>query len=467
MIIRRIIAILFAVTVLFSTPAHAEKREVLLKQIALNMAHREMFATSSFAALDQGMNAVQRGYETGLWSDALLWSLFGWPFAGRDDALKEIYDAWVSAYPKSYAARVARASYYIDHASFNWGKPVQKDAEGKETGAEIAIKYAEVAFKDCTAALKLSSKPIHAYARLMVLHALSGDMEKSREILLQANAAVPLNILARHQYILLIAENDKVDASTRLNEMRKFMRETRKENLPPQHVIAVSNVYHGQLLEQSQYALLDEEMNAIQADYEAGKMNDRLLDSFFAVFDMSTDPTLEEKYGAWIAEFPKSYAARQARARYLSGLGWEARGEKLIKDTTGKEVSGMELYMRRAMQDALAAIPLASKPILSYKTVYRISMAFGDHDMRKKAVQYGKTIDPRNTVVRYANMFGLQTKWGGSLKEMEECLAEAKAAGIVDETIILMEDLLLQEKLYLANEMKDEYSKIGQIVTGF
>ena len=72
---------------------------------------------------------------------------------------------------------------------------------------------------------------------------------------------------------------------------------------------------YAELLQEGRYAELDKEMNQIQKDFEDGKRNDvNLMHLFYAFYN--PDSGLEEKYNAWNAAFPKSYAALEARATY-------------------------------------------------------------------------------------------------------------------------------------------------------
>ncbi|TVQ82481.1 MAG: DUF4034 domain-containing protein [Micavibrio sp.] len=466
------VCLFVSVFVFSSKPVQAESREVILKKNAMNIAHREMLAAEDFANLDKAMNRIQREYEEGKWTDKELRSFFVDPFRGADSGFEDIYNKWVKAYPRSYAARQVRGSYFYYMMRKHYFDALKISASGKieqipQEQAEKIKHYADLAIRDNAAALGLDvKKPILAYSQLVGVYRVFGSHEKSRKMLDEANKIAPRNIIARSSYMGFLDTGVYTLMAT-LDEMQKVMEELRKNNLSAEEDShEIINSFHSRLLRDSQYELLDREMNRIQKDYESGKIDDVALSRFFNIF-RDTNPVHAEKYNAWVAAYPQSYAARQARAMYFRGVAWDARGTASMRDTSTEEREGMQLYMKRSMDDSMLAATLTAKPVLTYDNILVLSQLGGSRATINQMITMANMADPKNSLVRRSYMHSLQTRWGGSLAEMEEFLKASKAAGLPDRVIMDFEDAIVTEKLWIADNIMDTYSNIGQLVTGF
>ncbi|TAL27103.1 MAG: DUF4034 domain-containing protein [Alphaproteobacteria bacterium] len=205
---------------------------------------------------------------------------------------------------------------------------------------------------------------------------------------------------------------------------------------------------YAELLQEGRYAELDKDVNQLQQDFERGKWNDvNLMHIFSAFYD--TDLGLEEKYNAWIAAFPKSYAALEARATYYRRLAYHARGGDYISQTTEHQISSMESFLKKAVTDAHLAADRTAKPVLSYFGIFSAAMLVGDQKTKEEILNKTIKIDPKNFSVRYKYMISLETKWGGSLEKMQEFRKEVRNAGLSKKQLSYLDELVSDEANWL------------------
>ena len=179
-----------------------------------------------------------------------------------------------------------------------------------------------------------------------------------------------------------------------------------------------------ELLAAESFAELDAQLSGYQAAYRRGEIND---DQAFQAFVALTvaDSELRPAYDRWVAQYPRSYAARLARAYYLSGLGWAARSYGSFWETPRHRLDDMRGYFVEAMQDLKTSVALDTKPVLSYATMIRVARAdrsFGDIAVY---LEQALALDPRVYNARMSYLLGIRPEWGGSLEEMRRFVSEA------------------------------------------
>jgi hypothetical protein len=205
------------------------------------------------------------------------------------------------------------------------------------------------------------------------------------------------------------------------------------------------------LLRQKRFEALESKMSGLQHSYELRAIGDeRLLHEFRAFYD--TDSRLDVQYTAWIAAFPDSYAAYLARGIYYRSLGSEARGERVVSETSKQQLDLLAMYMEKAMRDYDRSLMLTEKPLISYHAILGVEMLNGDDGPAKKALDESVRIDPKNFVVRYKYFATLQTRWGGSLKQMLDFEREARAAGLSEAQLKYFGNLIAIERAWLQKQ---------------
>lgn len=445
-----------------AVPARAAKPAFLQERIKLVNAHREMFARGDFARLDKGMKDMQRRYEKGEWKEDDIMKIFTRPFSGPDGAFEYLYDQWVAAHPKSYAAHQARG-LYLAAVAF-----ARVEAAGGEAGMSqkdmAAVKaLIDKAVADNTAAAKLAEKPLLAYAKLVDLYGHMGSLDKSRRVLDRANAAIPRNVMARREYMKILGR-----AGGKITQMKKFMDDVRASGLKAAEINEIAAPYHFALLKEGRYAELDEAANRVQREYEDGNIDDVDLYNYSVAIAGVPDSALEEKFNGWVRKFPRSYAARQARSTYSFNVGYEARGSKYYSDTSEAEKRGFRHYMEKSLADADAALSLTEKPILTYDQLMSIARSYGGLGISEAQIlDRAIAIDPDNHIVRFGYYFGLQGRWGGSLEEMQAFVRTVGRSELPEDHLYRYEDMILTEIEWIKYNTLSGLKEIGQLQTGF
>jgi hypothetical protein len=202
------------------------------------------------------------------------------------------------------------------------------------------------------------------------------------------------------------------------------------------------------LLRQDKLLDLDEKFNGLQADYEQGKISDINLLHISRAFYL-TGPLLESTYDKWVSGYPSSYAARLARGIYLIRTALEFRGEKYIDETPQENIVKMEKYLRKAMIDFNASLALSPKPIVTLYNIHYVFRLWGQVSNERKVLDAAIHVDPNNFIVRYAQLLGLQTRWGGSLQQMLDLRSEAQRDGLPDDLLKYFDDLIATERAWL------------------
>lgn len=213
------------------------------------------------------------------------------------------------------------------------------------------------------------------------------------------------------------------------------------------------NKMHNTFLREGNYAQLDKEMNQIQHEYEEGLRNDiNLLHLSYAFYD--TDPALETKFNEWIEMYPQSYAARTARGIYLRRIARTARGTAYVHETPKKQIDTMQYYLDLAMEDLQQSLLLSKKPLLTHYNILCIARLLGQRLLGNETLKVACKIDPKNFIIRYKYMGMLQTRWGGSLQEMQLFRKEINEVGFPNDQLQLFDDLISNDKNWLAEQNK-------------
>ncbi len=177
------------------------------------------------------------------------------------------------------------------------------------------------------------------------------------------------------------------------------------------------------LLNRAQYAALDARLGAAQASYRAGSINDAQLNAAFMTL-CDSDARLKANYDAWIAAMPRSYVARLARANYLRWQGWEARGDDYAANTSDEQFAAKDRFFAQARKDYEDSLQLESKPILSYAGFVNVGRE-GSHS-RHEVIDDALKVDPKTFVVRRTYMVLLETRWRGSVSDMQQFAGQSR-----------------------------------------
>jgi hypothetical protein len=192
---------------------------------AAEMNASAMLRAGKFGELQEYYSAVQLKFESGAISGDELRNEFR-VFYPIDKDLAAKYDAWVTAFPKSYVARLARGIYY---------KRVGLDARGERYISETSraqLDRMDSAFRravgDLGASISMDPKPFLSYFHTMDIGRQYLGNADIRKVFDGAAALDPNSLGLRIKY--MIALEPRWGGSTKA--MRAFLDESKSAHMP-------------------------------------------------------------------------------------------------------------------------------------------------------------------------------------------------------------------------------------------
>ena len=189
-----LVPLLLGATLALTSRAQAQQQEVVQ-----SISHtQQLLRQGSYAQLDERMNDCQTAYRRGALADTSLLQEF-YAFTLADPALEPNLDAWVAAYPTSYAARLARGIHYFGAGVQTRGVLLAEHTTGEQLrGMKI---YLDKARQDLQDSLTLDPKPMLSYSVVMRVVMQLGDPQTVRTLFESAVALDPQNVVARASYM--------------------------------------------------------------------------------------------------------------------------------------------------------------------------------------------------------------------------------------------------------------------------
>lgn len=120
----------------------------------------------------------------------------------------------------------------------------------------------------------------------------------------------------------------------------------------------------------------------------------------------------------WLALAPDSALAAVARGSALKGAGWEARGGKWARETSGTQMRVMSAYFDQAESQFKRATKLQPGWVYPYVGLMDVGKADRD-EVGEWGFEKANAIDPGCGEVAYRRMQALEPRWGGSWGAME------------------------------------------------
>ena len=155
--------------------------------------------SGDYPAMERYFAGLQRKYESGRLSDEQLYH--GFRTLYQDDATNAHYfDQWVRAYPKSFAAHVARGTYFYRMAWAARGERFISDTPPERI--ELMNDYLARSRPDLVDSLALTSKPYLSTLYLLNVENLNGSPEVRRRWLDRGTSIDPNNTLLRVRYMI-------------------------------------------------------------------------------------------------------------------------------------------------------------------------------------------------------------------------------------------------------------------------
>ncbi len=208
------------------------------------------------------------------------------------------------------------------------------------------------------------------------------------------------------------------------------------------------------LLREAHFAELDARMSAVQADYRRGRIDELALLAAFRPFG-DADPALAAPYDAWVKAYPKSYVAHLAQGEYEVHVARVARGGAYAAMTSAAQMAAMDAANQRATRALRASLALDERPILSYSLLIDLTRHHGDDDYARKLLDAGLKLDAHGYILRLRYMTTLESRWGGSVREMRDFLSECRAAGLDVAKLKTLEALIERDAGWVADSARD------------
>jgi tetratricopeptide (TPR) repeat protein len=178
-----------------------------------------------FQQLDSEFSTVQQRFERGEITGDEARNAFRAFYPIAPD-LAQKYDEWVTAFPKSYVARLARAIYYKERGSEERGGKYM--AETSQTQIDMMNSSFGKAIKNFGDSIPMNPKPFLSYLHMLDIGRQYVPAAYSRVLYDHAVALDPASVAVRQKFMLTLST--KWGGS--LDSMQKFLEECRAAKLP-------------------------------------------------------------------------------------------------------------------------------------------------------------------------------------------------------------------------------------------
>ena len=161
---------------------------------------------------------------------------------------------------------------------------------------------------------------------------------------------------------------------------------------------------------------LERRVHVLLATHESDVPERESVHRFFRQFSTQDGLRVTEQ---WAARAPDSALAAIAHGNAFRGAGWEARGTKLARETSGEQMRAMSEYFDQAETAFRRAIELQPEWVYPYVGLIDIGAADRD-EVGERAFAKANAIDPGCGEVAFRRMRTLEPRWGGTWAAMEE-----------------------------------------------
>jgi len=130
----------------------------------------------------------------------------------------------------------------------------------------------------------------------------------------------------------------------------------------------------------------------------------------------------------WVAHSPESHLPRLIRGEYAIAYAWYFRGNTLANRVTDEGWEGFRTYLDHAQEDLEEAH--AMNPEDPEASCAMITVAVANNlgfDVMEEYYRMTLAIDPLHRQARMAKVNFVQPKWGGSWREVEKVIEDARA----------------------------------------
>ncbi len=188
-----------------------------------------------------------------------------------------------------------------------------------------------------------------------------------------------------------------------------------------------------------------------QAEAETKAGDSQLaLQSDMYIFNSDEDGK-REHLDAWVERAPNSWVAHAARAEFLVGEGWRARGTKSVGKTTNEQFALMRVAFTDAEKDLIRTIELEPGYGGSYTNYLEIAKNNVGSRTVSEIMDMALAQDLGSYYLRYRYLNAVDPKWGGSYRQVRRFAFESQSEREQDPRVY---SLLGAEHRMLANQAR-------------
>jgi hypothetical protein len=196
---------------------------------------RAWLKSGNYQALNAAFSAIQAEYRIGARSDEALYDAFV-ALYDADEALGPAYDGWVTAYPRSYVALLARGIHHRKVGqNRRGGASIGETSETQLQGMEAEYR---LAMQDLIAAKALDTRPLLTLSNEIDILANYDLAAQMRATLDESKRIDPGNLVVRRLYLAYLAP--RWGGSEQ--QMHEFVQQARAEGLPEVKLRALEGV---------------------------------------------------------------------------------------------------------------------------------------------------------------------------------------------------------------------------------
>ena len=137
-------------------------------------------------------------------------------------------------------------------------------------------------------------------------------------------------------------------------------------------------------------------------------------------------PELEKALTQWV-ETRNSANARLARGIHYTAMGWRARGDAYISETSNAQLRGVETYFRLALEDFQVVLEQRPDELFAYCYAMEVLMGFGADEAVQRLYENALEKYPLAYTPRSFYLTSLAPWWGGSMQEIEQVVDDSRA----------------------------------------
>jgi hypothetical protein len=234
--------VLLACIALVAAVGAAQGQEPAQAQHAGESQSLTWLKAGKYSALNQYYSQQQQDYEAGGITDQALYSSFRKLYEDSPDNAR-YFDAWVEAYPSSYAAVLARGVYFYRMAWAVRGDGYLTDTASSQIDA--MQNWLARARPDLAASLKLTRKPFLSTLYLLNLAMLDGSDGERRHWYEQGMTIDPANGLLRYRYMFSLRPR----WGGSYKQMEDYLHQCEEQQAPPALLARLKMLIHADLAE--------------------------------------------------------------------------------------------------------------------------------------------------------------------------------------------------------------------------